>query len=92
MAAERGEDLAQSVAGRPEVAPHLLFVWRAFWDLNHDRPLGFGAAGPIPFTSVDRYAIRYGITDPDEFERFFFLIRDMDGTYMTEMAKRKPRT
>lgn len=63
---------------RPEVADHLVFVWSAFWELGSDRAIGF-AAGPIPFTAIDAYAVRYGIEDIDQFDRFRALIRAMEG-------------
>lgn len=58
--------------------PHLAFAWRAFHDLSGDRALGYGTVGRIPFTAVDRYAARFGVSGADEFERFFALVRAMD--------------
>lgn len=31
---------------------------------------------------LDRYAARYGITDPDGFEEFVALIREMDAAFI----------
>lgn len=45
----------------------------------------------IPFSSIDRYAVRFGIVCPDEFERFQRLIRAMDAAFrekVTEDAKK----
>lgn len=41
-----------------------------------------GGAGPIPFSSLDRYADRYGIDDGEEFDRFRASIRRMDAAYL----------
>lgn len=65
----------------------------AFWELSTDRPSGFGP-GPIPFTSIDAYARRHGIDDPDEFALFSDLIREMDRAYLDKQRekteKKKP--
>ncbi len=41
-----------------------------------------GAVGPITFSTIDRYATRIGITDPQSFERFTLLLRAMDSVYL----------
>lgn len=46
-----------------------------------DRQVGFGE-GPIPFSSIDRYASRYGIDDIDDFDAFLSMIRDLDREYL----------
>ena len=54
-------------------------MWRAFWDLNGDRTVGFGGVGPVPFLAIDRYAERFGMIGAEPFEEFFMLIKAMDG-------------
>lgn len=44
--------------------------------------------GPIPWSSVDRYARRTGIQDIEAFDRFAGLIRAMDSEWSKIMAKR----
>ncbi|WP_073052814.1 phage tail assembly chaperone [Kaistia soli] len=66
---------------RPALARHLLFEWTAFRRLALDRPRGFGIA-PIPWSSIDRYANRFGIADPDRFERFSRLMMAMDAAVL----------
>lgn len=83
LAAEGG-DTPKALQEKPEIPVHLLAVWRAFWDLNHDRAIGFGR-GPIPFTAIDRYALRFGF-DGDDFERLFLLIRALDAEYLSLTA------
>jgi hypothetical protein len=39
-------------------------------------------AGPIPFTAIDRWAARRGVTDPDEFEALVACIRAMDAEWL----------
>lgn len=38
--------------------------------------------GPIPYSSIDIYATRYGIESIDEFDRFKSLIRRVDAEYI----------
>jgi len=53
----------------------------SFWRLNNDRQLGM-SVGPIPFSSIERYARRYGIDCIDAFDTFLALIKAMDSTYV----------
>lgn len=72
---------------RVEPEPHLFFEWRAFRDLNTDRPVAFGC-GPIPWMAIDRYASRFSLDAPDEFGRFLRLIRAMDDAFLGWHAER----
>ncbi len=66
-------------------------MWEAWWTLSADRPIGFGGAGPIPFQAIDRYADRFGISDPDEFNSFVALIAAMDDVlFAAQRKKQKP--
>lgn len=74
---------------KPVLAEEVMPAWRAFWALSSDRQIGFGGAGPIQFTSLDRYAARYGIDGVDEFDRFTTLIRAMDGVFLERMSRKR---
>lgn len=74
------------VQARVDPEPYLVFEWVAFQDLARDRPRGFGAA-PIPWSSIDRYAARYGIHDIDKFDRFATLIKRMDAVVLSREQK-----
>lgn len=67
------------VATKPDLVEHLSFEWSAFRSLSSDRQAGF-AIGPIPWSSIDRFAERYGIAS-DEFDRFCALMQAMDAAY-----------
>lgn len=69
-------------------APHLVFHWLAFTALSTDRHVGMGV-GPIPWTAIDRYAVCYGIDDPDERERFERLVRLLDHEFVKWDRERK---
>ncbi len=55
----RGEPIPDQYR-HPEVMPEAQFYLSAFWALQHDRHLGFGGGGGIPFSAIDRYARRLG--------------------------------
>lgn len=74
---------------KPVIEAHLLPAWRAFQSLSSDRQIGFGCVGPIQFSSLDRYATRYGIDSVDEFDRFTTLIRAMDGVFLEQMNRKR---
>jgi hypothetical protein len=67
---------------RPEIKPHLLFVWEAFSELGSDRPATEFGYGSIPFSAVDRYARRFGIEESNNFSRFLKLVRCLDAAYL----------
>lgn len=63
----------------------------AFNELGADRAIGFGL-GPIPFSSIDRYATRLGYDDPDEFAFFKRAIRAMDAVFLAAVNKPTTKT
>jgi hypothetical protein len=69
------------VATKVDLFEHLAFEWGAFFALSTDRPGGMNQ-GAIPWTSIDRYASRYGVIG-DEFERLSSLIRAMDNAFLS---------
>ncbi len=66
---------------QPEITQGGESVIAAFWTLSPDRPAGF-VLGHIPFTAIDRYAVRFGINSPDDFCLFLRLIRALDTKYL----------
>ncbi len=76
-----------AIDNKPTLAPHLRDVWDCFHELHGDRHTsGMGGVGALPFTAIDRWSVRAGITDPDEFETFNALLRAMDATYLEHLA------
>lgn len=43
--------------------------------------------GNIPWDAFDRYAVRHGITGADEYEEFYYMIREMDAAYIEHCNK-----
>jgi hypothetical protein len=62
------------------LAEHLFFDYGAFMDLNSDRQSGFGL-GLIPWSSIDRYAVRHNINGADAFDRFKRMMVSLDAAY-----------
>lgn len=69
------------IQAKTDLIAYLRPEWTAFWALSTDRPVGM-AQGAIPWTSIDRYAARYGISN-DEFDRFHDLIRALDAAFLS---------
>jgi hypothetical protein len=69
------------VQTRVDLFEYLRPEWDAFWSLSTDRPVGM-SQGPIPWSSIDRYAMRYAI-EGDEFDRFHDLIRALDVAFLS---------
>ncbi|WP_210482755.1 phage tail assembly chaperone [Microvirga antarctica] len=63
---------------RPLLDPHLQLYWDAFWELTSDRPVGM-SVGPIPFSSIARWAQCYGMSAVDNLERLRVIVRALDG-------------
>jgi hypothetical protein len=76
---------------RPTVPDHLVFLWKAFWDLSSDRQVGM-ALGPIPWSSIDRYSVRHGVNNIDEFEYMLALLKGMDEVYLEYQNKKGSKT
>lgn len=83
--AELGRDLPAGYLRRPEVEPEGIPYWDAFWELSTDRQVGMGT-GPIPFSALDRYADRFGLSAPDDFDRFRAIVRAMDDAYLSHKS------
>lgn len=80
----------KAINARPDIDSYLNFVWEAFWELCSDRPVvPMGGVGAIPFSSIDRYSARVGLSDTDHFTRFLTLIRRMDAKYLANVNERK---
>lgn len=49
-----------------------------------------GGETPVPFSALDRYAVRYGI-EGGEFDTFAWLFRQIDDEWLSIMAERRKR-
>ncbi|MGQ4273393.1 phage tail assembly chaperone [Terrihabitans sp. B22-R8] len=76
----------QALREQPELPEHLFSLWDAFHELSTDRQIGMAGAGPIMFSSIDRYACRFGI-EGDDFDLLASAIRAMDAEWREHMAR-----
>ena len=69
------------------IAPELDVVEKtmidAWGDLTGDRLTQFG---PIPYSAIDRWAIRNGVDDPDDFAFIVRAVRAADQAYLAWAA------
>lgn len=70
---------------RPQVPPHLLWVWEAFGQLQSCRPVGMGL-GQIPWTAINKWVTAKEVADAERFET---LIRAMDNEVLRSHRERK---
>lgn len=80
-ARKRGRAPPEAIANAPTLKPYLQFYWDAFLELDTCRPLGMSSVGQIPWTAVNEYALRHGITDLDDFDYLLAIIRGIDAVY-----------
>lgn len=71
----------KKIAEAPELWEWLWFYFTAFLELCSCRSTGFGE-GPIPWTAMNAYAIRYQIVDEEEFDLFMRLLTALDMAYL----------
>jgi hypothetical protein len=69
---------------RPDLPVWLDWVWRAFWELSNDRPIGM-ALGGITYQAISVWADRHDVRD---FDRFHTLIRRMDAVWLEHSRKK----
>lgn len=80
-AAERkGRPLPDWFLEEPELLPGDTFYLEAFWELSTCRSFS-GGVGPIPWTAVVDYGLRFGLDD-DMLAPFVTVIRAMDAEYV----------
>ncbi len=72
---EAAGDHIKALDERPSIAG-VEWLWEAWLDLGTCRPIGMDA-GPIPWTAVNDYALRYGLTT-DEMDELWVCVRRLD--------------
>lgn len=89
-AGRRGAPPPEALRRRPRLAKRQKEILDAFSELSSARPyIGMaGAAGPIPSPAIDAYALRRGFADPLVYDRFVYLIRALDGLYVSRINKK----
>jgi len=86
--AERGRDAPDAFYDRPEIAPHLNWLWAAFWELGTERQLGM-TVGPIPGSKIREYLRDEMELTGAEYDRAQAIIRRADDAYCGMLNARK---
>lgn len=72
---------ARLLGNRPQLDKHLVHLWEAFQRLATCRPLTMGGPGPIPWTAVDQYAVRYRYVGY-QYDELIHFVEFLDGVYL----------
>lgn len=90
QARKMGMPLPDSISNKPQLNVGLEVYWKAFVELSADRGIGM-AEGPIPWSSMNSWAIRHDIWGYD-FDRFVAVLRGLDEAYLDKRAKTQKKT
>jgi hypothetical protein len=85
---ERGRDAPAEFHDRPEIEPHLTWLWNAFWELTTERQFGM-SIGPIPVSKIREYLRDELELDGGEYDRVRTIIRKADDAYVGMLNRRK---
>ena len=86
--AERGRNAPDAFYDRPEIEPHLIWLWNAFWELGTERQLGM-SIGPIPGSKIREYLRDEMELTGTEYDRARAIIRKADDAYCGMLNSRK---
>lgn len=86
--AERGRNAPDAFYDRPEVEPHLTWLWNAFWELGTERQLGM-SVGPIPGSKIREYLRDEMELIGAEYDRARAIIRKADDAWCGMLNARK---
>jgi len=86
--AERGREAPKAFYDRPEIEPHLTWLWNAFWELGTERQLGM-AIGPIPGSKIREYLRDEMELTGADYDRAKAIIRKADDAYCGMLNARK---
>jgi len=78
---KKGREAPAEFYNQPEVEPHLVWLWDAFWELGTERQLGM-SIGPIPVSKIREYLRDELELDGVEFERAKTIIRKADTAWI----------
>lgn len=68
-----------------------MMYWNHFQELQSERPIGgMGGAGAIPWSSIDRYAERFGFLG-EGYRDFLSVIRFLDNKWLSMMHEKQEK-
>lgn len=88
QARKRKQPIPETIAKAPTLYEGLDLYYDAFTELTSCRQIG-NAQGPIPWTAINDYCLRYEITGTEAFSYFTAMIRALDEAYLNHIAKSK---
>jgi len=84
----KGRDAPEGFYDRPEVEPHLNWLWSAFWELSTERQLGM-TVGPIPASKIRDHLRDELDLQGTEYDHARAVIRKTDDAYLGMLNRRK---
>jgi hypothetical protein len=84
----RGWQAPDGFLDKPEIEPHLIWLWNAFWDLGTERQIGMGI-GPIPISKIREYLRDEMELSGSEYDRAKAIIRKADDAYVGMLNRRR---
>lgn len=81
-----GIELPDHLKNAPSLLVGLELFYNAFQELTTCRQLGM-SLGPIPWTAIDVYCIRYSL-EGDQRDDVFFHVENLDDEYRNEVEKK----
>lgn len=84
---DRGREAPAEFWDRPEIEPHLAWLWNAFWELSTERQLGM-TIGPIPVSKIREYLHDELELHGAEYDRARAIIRKADDAYVGMLNRR----
>ena len=78
---DQGRNAPDGFHDRPEIDPHLNWLWDAFWELSTERQLGM-SVGPIPGSKIREYLRDEMELTGAEYDRARAIIRKADNAYL----------
>lgn len=87
--AERNrQPIPQKILDAPELLPGLELYYNGFQALTHDRPIGMGGEGTIPWAVMLMYCKEYEI-DGEQREYFYLMVKALDKAYLEYRVKKR---
>lgn len=81
-----GQPLPDHIQNAPELTQGLELFYNAFQDLSSCRTAGM-SLGPIPWTAMDQYCVRYGING-EQRDDLFHHVEKLDEAYREYVEKK----
>jgi hypothetical protein len=89
QATRTNQPIPDRVLNAPQLNENLAFYLRAYFDIETERPTGFGLYR-IPWSAIIRYAEYYDL-DFDTTERLIYFIKEIDGALIKKWNDEHPR-